>query len=60
MVEVLLTAALLAGLVYVFLLSTNPKGAWSCPICNFFSRLMRPRQDVNAPGSAARHKRSAR
>jgi hypothetical protein len=42
MVEVLLTAALLAGFVYVFLLATNPKGAWSCPICNFFARLLKP------------------
>lgn len=48
MVEVLLTAALLAGLVYVFLLSTNPKGAWSCPICNFFSRLMRPHHGLRS------------
>lgn len=48
MVEVLLTAVLLAGLVYVFLLSTNPKGAWSCPICNFFSRLIRPQQNLKS------------
>lgn len=48
MVETLLTAVLLAGLVYVFLLATNPKGAWSCPICNFFGRLARPHQGLKS------------
>lgn len=38
MVEILLTAALLAGFVYVLMLATNPRGAWSCPICAFFAR----------------------
>lgn len=41
MTDFLISAALGVGFIYVLMLATNPKGAWNCPVQNFFTRRLK-------------------